>query len=100
MPEEQVFNRKIPLIVFVATSVLLVFHHWYAVSSGQIYVFVVFVVPMLWALGLAGLIHPPLAFVIGSYGRELPIATKIAGFLFALGGLVLGYVLATNLYGF
>jgi hypothetical protein len=100
MEPEQAFDRKIPAIIFIATSLLLALHHWYATTEGEIYVFVVFVVPMFWALGLGGLIHPPLVFAIGSKGRHLPASTKAVGFLFALGGLVAGYFLATRLYGF
>ncbi len=94
------FDRKIPLLIFAATSVLLLGHHFYAVSEGQVFVFVVFVVPVFWALGLAGLVHPPLAFVIGQYGRDLPLPTKLIGYVVALAGLAAGFLLATRVYGF
>ena len=55
MADVSQFNRTIPALSLAVLTAFLGLHHWYAVSEGRVYMFVVFLVPMLWALaGLAG----------------------------------------------
>ena len=93
------FSRTLPAIALAFLTALLAFHHWYAMSEHSVYFFVVFVVPMFWALALGGIVYPPLFWSIGPKGRDLPVATKAAGVLLALAGLGAGFWLAKSVYG-
>jgi hypothetical protein len=94
------FNRTLPAVSLVFLTALLAFHHWYAVTEHHAYVFVVFVVPMFWALALGGLVYPPIFWSIGPRGKDLPTGIKAIGAVLALGGLGIGFLLAKSLYGF
>jgi hypothetical protein len=92
------FGRRLPAIFAFGTIALLLLHHWYAVTEGRVFLFVLLLVPMLGGLAIGGLIYPPILFALGPRGRDLPKTTKALGILFALGGLGFGLYLAKFVY--
>jgi hypothetical protein len=99
MSTAQLFDRKIPVLTLLGLTVCLALHHWYAVTQHEVYFVALFLLPMFWMLALGGTFYPPILYSIGKYGRDLPMATKIAGGLIALSGLGLGFCLAKFAYG-
>lgn len=99
MQNAREFNRTVPAIGLLFLTALFLFHHWYAVTEHHAYVFVVFIVPMFWALALGGLVYPPILWSIGPKGKDLPAGIKAIGGVLALGGLGVGFVLARSVYG-
>ena len=99
MSNAQLFDRKIPVLTLLGLTVCLALHHWYAVTQHEVYFVALFLLPMFWMLALGGTFYPPILYSIGKYGRDLPLATKITGGLFAVCGLGLGFCLAKFAYG-
>jgi hypothetical protein len=99
MQNVDVFDRKMPALLFVGLTAALALHHWYAVTNNEVSFTALFLLPMVWMLALAGMFYPPVMYSIGKYGKDLPVATKVAGAVIALSGLGLGFCLAKFVYG-
>lgn len=99
MSNAQLFDRKIPVLTLLGLTVCLALHHWYAVSEQKVSFTALFLLPMFWMLALGGTFYPPILYSIGKYGRDLPVATKVAGGLIAISGLGLGFAMAKFVYG-
>ena len=99
MQNVDVFDRKMPAMLFVGLTAALALHHWYAVTNNEVSFTALFLLPMVWMLALAGMFYPPVLYSIGKYGKDLPVATKVAGAVIAFSGLGLGVCLARYVYG-
>jgi hypothetical protein len=99
MSNAQASDRTIPLFTLLGLTACLALHHWYAVTQHEVYFVALSILPMVWMLALGGVFHPPILYSLGKYGRDLPLATKVAGGLFAFSGLGLGFCLAKFVYG-
>jgi hypothetical protein len=92
------FDRKVPALVACGMILLLVLHHFYAMSEHEIYLFALVFLPMILALAVGGLVYPPLMFAIGPRGRDLPLSVKATGALLALFGVACGLFAAIFVY--
>jgi archaellum biogenesis protein FlaJ (TadC family) len=94
------FDRKLPAIFAAGTIALLLLHHWYVVTEGSAFIYVLLVVPMVTGLAIGGLIYPPIFWSIGPRGKNLPASIKALGALSAVAGLGFGLYLAKFVYKF
>jgi hypothetical protein len=99
MTNEQLSDRKIPVLMLLGLTVCLLVHHWYAVTQHEVFFAALFLLPAFWMLALGGSFHPPILYSIGKYGKDLPTSTKVVGALFAISGVGLGFCLAKYVYG-
>lgn len=97
-PEPIVYSRTIPAIAFVACTVMVALHHWYAVTGGHPFVTGVCFLTAGIFLSLGGLVYPPVFWSIGVYGKPLPLPVKIIGATLAIAGLAAGFLLVIS-YG-
>ena len=92
------FNRTLPAIIAAGTIAALLLYHWYAMTAGRIYFFILFGFPTVTGLAIGGLIHPPILYGLGRRGRHLPASIKALSVLFVLGGLAFSFYLALVVY--
>ena len=93
-------SRMIPLGLLGAVVFVLALHHWYVLTEHRGSMLAMFLLPPFGMLALGGLVHPPILYSIGKYGKELPVWTKAIGYLLAIAGLGIGFYLFKFVYNF
>ena len=93
-PEE--FGRGRPLASLALTIALIVGHHMYGMSQGEIFPSLLLFFFFVAGMSVAGCLYPPAFYALTKYGAHLPMRFRVIGGLFALAGSALGlYVLIT-----
>jgi len=98
--DDDVLNRTRPALVLLLVAVLLAVHHWWVVTQEEAYFFALLILPALAAVCIAGLIHPPLYWVITPKAKVLPTWTKVAAAVIALIGMAIGIYVFRAIYDF
>ncbi|MCW3051713.1 MAG: hypothetical protein JWN14_883 [Chthonomonadales bacterium] len=91
-------TRLVALGFAVGAGVCLVLNHYEAMNSGKIYMWILFIAPMIFFLGVGGLIDPRILWSIGQHGRHFPTRIKLVGGMLAIAGLIVSAYLALGVY--
>jgi hypothetical protein len=92
------FRRSTPIVGLLLTVLLLALHHWYGVTSGEIYPAFLLFLFMFGGLAAAGSVHPPLFYSLGKYGQHLSIGHKVIAAACALLSTAVGFYVLIRFY--
>lgn len=92
------FNRSTPLVSLLLTLLAIGLHHWYGVTSGEIYPAFLLFLFMFGGLAAAGSVHPPLFYSLGKYGQHLPKSHKVIASACGLLGSAVGLYVLIRFY--
>jgi hypothetical protein len=93
-------NRKIPGMMLAAVLAVMGMHHWYVLTEHRGFMLAMFLLPPFGMLAVGGIIHPPILYSIGKYGKAMPVQTRAIGYLLAVSGLAVGLYLFKFVYQF
>ena len=94
------FSRDKPLMALALAVVIFVAHHFYVIANEEGFFFVLWLMPPLAALGIAGLMHPPIYYSITNKASLVPLRTKLLAGLIALAGFAAGLYIEIAIYDF
>jgi len=91
-------SRRFPAIALASSSALIALHHWFARSSGEVFMVGLCLMTALAFLSIAGLVYPPLFWAVSTHGRHLAAPYRVAGAVIGFAGLAAGFLLGVS-YG-